>query len=167
MDVQVTLLNAADRSVLDTVAPGVFDRPVDPQWTAEFLADPHHHLAVAVQSGRVVGMASAVHYLHPDKPPELWVNEVGVAASFRRRGLGSRLLDLLFRHAQTLGCVEAWILTEAPNQAARALYTRAGGVEAERPVYVTFALADVVAHDGDVDGDVGRAAIEDDGGTPT
>ena len=40
---------------------------------------------------------SAVHYVHPDKlRPELWINEVGVAASHRRRGLGTRLLLAVF-----------------------------------------------------------------------
>ena len=57
-------------------------------WTAEFLADSRHHLAVAVDEGRVVGMASAVHYVHPDKPPELWINEVGVAPTHRGLGIG-------------------------------------------------------------------------------
>ena len=27
---------------------------------------------------QIVGFASAVHYVHPDKPPELWINEMGV-----------------------------------------------------------------------------------------
>ena len=46
------------------VAPGVFDNAIDPRWTAEFLSDPQHHFAVAIDEGRVVGTASAVHYVH-------------------------------------------------------------------------------------------------------
>lgn len=57
--------------------------PIDPTWSAEFLRDPRHHIAVAIEDGVVVGIASGVHYLHPDKPPELFVNEVGVAPAFR------------------------------------------------------------------------------------
>jgi aminoglycoside 6'-N-acetyltransferase I len=30
------------------VAPGVFDDPINPARAAEFLADPRHHLAVAL-----------------------------------------------------------------------------------------------------------------------
>ena len=82
-----------------------FDDPIDVARADEFLADPHHHLAVAVEDGLVVGFVSAVHYVHPDKPgPELWINEVGVAATHRRRGLGTRLLRAVFALDRALGC---------------------------------------------------------------
>src|SRR5437773_1610012 len=50
------------------------------------------------QRGRrlVVGFASGVHYIHPDKPPELWINEVALAPTRRRRGLGTAVLKSLF-----------------------------------------------------------------------
>lgn len=131
----------ADAGVLDRVASDVFDNAVDPRWTHEFLADPRHHLAVALLRGQVVGMASAVHYVHPDKPPELWVNEVGVATSHRGQGIGRRLLEALFAHARSLGCSEAWLGTEEGNTAARHLYASVGGRE-EPMVYVTFDLSD-------------------------
>ena len=138
--IEIRLLGPGDDAVLDRVAPDVFDGPVQSRWAAEFLADDRHHLAVAVDDGLVVGMASAVHYVHPDKPPELWINEVSVAPTHRNRGIGTLLLDALFEHGRTLGCAKAWLLTEEENTAARRLYARAGGTEEERPVYVTFAL---------------------------
>ena len=70
----IRLLGPGESAVLDRVADCVFDNPVDPRWAAEFFADPRHHLAVALDGGVVIGMASAVHYVHPDKPPQLWVN---------------------------------------------------------------------------------------------
>src|SRR4051812_9880914 len=54
----IRLLGPRDAHVLDHVARGVFDNEIDPHWTEEFLADPRHHLAVAVDDGVVVGMAS-------------------------------------------------------------------------------------------------------------
>ena len=78
-NVAIRRIGPDDAAVLDRVADDVFDYPIDPRWTAEFLADRRHHLAVALDGDLVVGMASAVHYVHPDKPPELWINEVGVA----------------------------------------------------------------------------------------
>lgn len=136
----IRILGAADAPILDRVAPGVFDNAVDPRWAAAFLADPRHHLAVALVDDLVVGMASAVHYVHPDKPPELWVNEVGVAPPHRRKGIGRRLMEALFAHGYALGCREAWLGTEADNIAARRLYAAVGGQE-EPMVYVTFRLA--------------------------
>ena len=138
--VTIRILGPADASVLDCVAPDVFDNAIDPRWTAEFVADPRHHIAVALAGGHVVGMASAVHCVHPDKPPELWVNEVGVAPSHQRQGVGKQLLDVLFAHGKALGCREAWVGTEPTNIAARRLYAAAGGTE-ESMIYVTFQLA--------------------------
>jgi len=140
--VRTVLLNTTNAELLARVAPGVFDHPVDARWSAEFIADPRHHLAVAVHDGAVIGMASAVHYVHPDKPPELWINEVGVSPDFRGRGVGRDLLACLFGHARTLGCRGAWVLAERSNAAAVRLYAAAGGTEAAPPVMMfTFDLS--------------------------
>lgn len=123
------MLGPYDSDVLGHVAPEVFDNRVRPDLSAEFLADPRHHLAVAVADGLVIGFASAVHYVHPDKQPELWINEVGVAPTHRRRRLGRELIEELLDRAQELGCREAWVLTERGNETASRLYRSAGGVE--------------------------------------
>ena len=141
VEVSVRILGRDELALLDAVAVEVFDGPVDRRWAAEFLADPRHHLAVAVAEGVVVGMASGVHYVHPDKPPELWVNEVGVAPQHQNRGIGSRLLRALFARGRELGCSSAWVGTELDNAAARGLYRAVGGVEEAQPfVMVTFNL---------------------------
>lgn len=138
--IEVRLLGPDDAAVLLRVADDVFDNPVDPDLASEHLADPRHHLAVAIDDGTVVGMATALHHVHPDKPPELWVAEVGVAPSHRQRGLGRSLLAVLFEHGHALGCREAWVLTDSDNAAARALYRSVGGREEPPPVMLTFSL---------------------------
>ncbi len=139
MSVEIRLLGAGDANMLAHVAEDVFDGPVDSRWTAEFLADARHHLAVALDAGCVVGMASAVHYVHPDKAPDLWVNEVGVASTHRGQGIGRRLMDALLKHGRELGCSEAWVLTEETNAVARRLYSSTGGVDSPAVMY-TFDL---------------------------
>jgi ribosomal protein S18 acetylase RimI-like enzyme len=144
---EIRLLGRGDAGVLARVAPEVFDNPIDARWTAEFLADARHHLAVALDDEVVVGMASAVHYVHPDKPPELWINEVGVAESHRRRGVGKRLLQALFVRGRELGCDEAWVLTDQSNTGARRLYASAGGhVPPEPALLFAFRLREGDAH---------------------
>jgi len=140
--IEVRLLGAEDTALLDRIAPGVFDDPLDAAATRRFLGDPRHHLAVAIDGGTVVGMASAVHYDHPDKPaPEMWVNEVGVAPTHRERGLGKRLLARLIEEARALGCHEAWVLTDRSNHPALRLYRALGGRETpHEQVMLTFVL---------------------------
>jgi ribosomal protein S18 acetylase RimI-like enzyme len=138
MDVRI--LTPADAAVLDRIAEGVFDHAVQPALTAEFLNDPRHVLCVAVEDGVVIGMASAVRYVHPDKPSELWINEVGVSPAFQRRGIGKAILARLLAHAEAEGCHEAWVLTDEDNTAARALYASAGGSESPAGVMVTYEL---------------------------
>ena len=132
---EIRLLAPADASVLERVADQVFDEPVNAAWAREFLADPRHHLLVAIDGDTVVGFASAVHYVHPDKAPQLWINEVGVAPAHHRRGIGRAMLARLLEHGQALGCTEAWVLTEEDNEPARGLYQALGGVESECIMY--------------------------------
>jgi GNAT superfamily N-acetyltransferase len=128
MTLDIRILGPGDAAVLGRVAADVFDGDIDERWTAEFLADPRHHLAVALDGATVVGMASAVHHVHPDKAPQLWINEVGVAPTHRGRGIGRRMLGALLERAQALRCTEAWVLTDDPdNAAAHALYASVGG----------------------------------------
>jgi aminoglycoside 6'-N-acetyltransferase I len=119
----------------------VFDYDIDPQLAVEFLGDPRHHMAVALDRGQIVGFASAVHYIHPDKAAELWINEVGVSPEFRGQGIAKRLLDALFESGRAAGCREAWVLTDRDNLPAMRLYTAAGGEEAPRDqVMFTFRI---------------------------
>lgn len=129
MPIEVKILRSGDEPILTNVAQEVFDNPIDPALTKEFLADPRHHLAVAIDDGLVVGFASAVHYVHPDKAPQLWINEVAVAPTHRRRGLGKAVINALLELGRQHRCTEAWVLTDRENPAAMALYRSAGGIE--------------------------------------
>ena len=129
MTCTIKILQPGDELVLLNVASGVFDHPVDAKLTKEFLEDKRHHIAAAIDDGRVVGFASGVHYIHPDKPPELWINEVGVAPTHRGRGLGKAVLQALLEVGKAHNCAAAWVLTDRDNANAMALYSSAGGVE--------------------------------------
>ena len=135
----IRVLEEADLTVLERVSPDVFDAPINQRWAREFLADPRHHLAVALAGPMIVGFASAVHYVHPDAAPQLFINQVGVALSFQRYGIGTRLMQALFARGRELGCCEAWLGTEHDNLAARGLYRALGGIE-EDFIMVSFDL---------------------------
>jgi ribosomal protein S18 acetylase RimI-like enzyme len=120
-------LTKKDAAVLRSVAVDLFDEPLQPPLIAEFLADPRHHLVVALDQDLVVGFVSSVDYVHPDKPPELWINEVAVAPTHQRRGVATHMLDATLTMAGRLGCLQAWVLTDRSNAAALRLYASAGG----------------------------------------
>lgn len=129
MAIEVKILHSGDQKALMNVAAEVFDNLINPEFAREFLEDPRHHIAVAIDEGVVVGFASGVHYIHPDKPPELWINEVAVAPTHRRRGLGKAVMNALLDVGRTHRCTVAWVLTDRYNAAAMRLYTSIGGIE--------------------------------------
>lgn len=140
-NIAVRLLRPGDEGVLERVAPDVFDSPVDVALTRDFLAEPGHYIAVAVDADTVVGFASGVRYLHPDKPRALWINEVGVSPDWRGRGIGKAVLRCLLDAATAAGCTEAWVGTEANNAPAQALYRALSGrLDSEAFVTYSFAL---------------------------
>jgi aminoglycoside 6'-N-acetyltransferase I len=141
MDYEIRWLTAADEAVLDRVAPDVFDEPIDPVRRAAYLADPHHHMAVAIKDGEVVAQVAGVVYRHPDKTPELFIDEVGVTPALRQRGIARALLNEMLARGKALGCAEAWVGTEHDNGPARALY-ESHGVPPQPFMMYTFSLKD-------------------------
>lgn len=141
MPIVVRVLAHNEASVLDNVATDVFDYAIDPRWCAEFFADARHHLVVALDDDLVVGMASGVHYLHPDKPPELWINEVAVAPTHHGQGIGRQIVSTLVAHAKSIGCYEAWVLTSPTNEPAKRMYRAAGAIpDEELSVMFTYRM---------------------------
>lgn len=140
--ITIKLLTPPDLHILHNVAAEVFDDPIVESSAQEFLKDPRHRLIVALEDDLVVGFVSAVVYLHPDKPaPELWINEIGVAPSHQRQGIGKALMQAILDEARRSGCTEAWVLTERDNLPAMAMYTSVGGGESSPdPVMFTFNL---------------------------
>lgn len=131
MTIEIRILNEGDEDILCNVASDVFDNELEENLVVEFLVDSRHHIVVAIDEDLVVGFASGVHYVHPDKPPELWINEVGVAPTHQRQGIGKKLLQEMFLKAKSLGCNQAWVLTDRSNTPAMGLY--ASVAESETP----------------------------------
>jgi len=139
----IEFVTTANARLLDRVDDDVFDHPIQPALLDAFLGNPANHLVVAVVEGEVIGMASGIAYVHPDKPLQLFVNEVGVSSRFHRRGIATRLVNALLGRGKEIGCQEAWVATEIGNDAARALYGSLGFREDDDPAVVyVCSLAD-------------------------
>jgi ribosomal protein S18 acetylase RimI-like enzyme len=112
-------------------AADLFDSPPLPDATEKFLTLPGHHLLLAYDGDRAVGMITGVELTHPDKGTEMFVYELGVAADARRRGVGSALVGALAELARERGCYGMWVSTERDNVAAHRTYRKAGADEEE------------------------------------
>lgn len=125
----IRLLGPEHTALLLAVEPGLFDHPVDPEEARAFLASPLNEIALAFDGAQAVAFASGTVLLHPDKPPGLFVNEVGTRESHRRRGFGAAVLRALIARARARGCKGVWLGAEPDNAPALALYRRLGGDE--------------------------------------
>ncbi len=127
--VHIRKLGPDDLGLLLAAPEGTFDFPLIEAQARAFLASESHLIVVALVRGAVVGMATGVVLLHPDKAPVLHVNEVGVHEDFQRRGIGRRLMKSLMNLARRRGITGVWLATEQDNVAARALYRSLGARE--------------------------------------
>lgn len=137
--VEIRRIGPGDAALFDRIAEEVFDEPVRADRLAAYLAEPGHHMFLAIRDGEVVGQLAAVVHKHPDKADELYIDEVGVTPSLWRRGIGRKMMEEALALGRSLGCGEAWLGTETGNVEALGLY-RALGAPGETMVYFEFDL---------------------------
>lgn len=133
MQFDVRLVSSKNKEILGRIAPDVFDNPIDQRQLQAFLGDKRHIMFVAVDNGTVVGMATAVEYFQPDKNPQVWINEIGVASTHRRLGIGRSLVQALLTEAKVRGGDSAWLGTDIDNGAAQACFGSVPEVEPPQP----------------------------------
>ena len=126
--------------LLRSVADDVFDYEIDFGFAKAFLAEPRNILAVACAGGRVVGQIVAVVHRHLDVPADLYIDNLGVAPAWQRRGVARRLVAMAFEAGAEQGAVAAWVAAETDNAPANALYKTAG---ATRGQFAMFSFADL------------------------
>jgi GNAT superfamily N-acetyltransferase len=125
--IAIRLLAPGDEGVVRQLAD--YDGLGDPEG---LLADPRTLLLVAFDGGSPVGFVLA-----HDLPrrwrdrSKLFVYEVDVVESHRRRGIGNALLARLAELARERGIRIGFVLTDDDNVPANALYRSAGGTSSK------------------------------------
>ena len=117
-------ITAENADLLGNVAPGVFDHTIDSLRLSSYLGNSANWMCIALHDGLVVGMCMAVVHLHPDKPTELFLDEIGTGDDWRRMGVARKLMEQLFKRADSEGIEEIWLGTETDNVAANGLYQK-------------------------------------------
>jgi ribosomal protein S18 acetylase RimI-like enzyme len=136
--IEIKRVDSRDLRLFDDVADGVFDKTIDPARLKTYLSSPGYRMIVALNDRRIVGQCAAVIHQHPDKPTELYIDEVGTAPPFQRQGIARRMLDEMFAIGREEGCEEAWVGTEPDNDAARALYETRGEKSGDAENFVMY-----------------------------
>src|SRR3981081_1660050 len=126
MELEIRQVRPGDEPVFDRVAEAVFDEPIDSGRLAAYLAEPGHHMLVALRAGEVVAQVAAVIHRHPDKPTELYIDEVGVTPALQRQGIARRMLGEMVALGKAVGGVEAGGRVEAGSGPARGVYESHG-----------------------------------------
>jgi ribosomal protein S18 acetylase RimI-like enzyme len=135
-------LRPGDEALVQAAAV-LFDEPPIPEETARFLADPLHYLLIAYLGDAPAGFVTGTRVFHPDKRPEMFLNELGVDEPYRQQGIGRALTKELARIAREAGCAEMWVLTSPDNTAAMNTYRSADGTPGdEQQVMFTYHLHD-------------------------
>ncbi len=115
-------IDEGNTQLLDRIADGVFDHAIDPDRLKAYIANPLNWMCVALHDTQVVGMCMSVIHLHPDKPTELFLDEIGTGDDWRRQGVARQLMQMVFDRCDAEGIEEIWLGTEPDNVAARGLY---------------------------------------------
>lgn len=135
VEIDTFWIDQSNTHLLDNIASGVFDYAIDPQRLSKYLSSPGNWMALALKDDLVVGMLMAVIHDHPDKPTELFLDEIGTGDDWRRRGIARTLMQILFVRADAEGIEEIWLGTETDNMPARGLYESFGYEREDAVIY--------------------------------
>ena len=103
--------------------------PLNPNDARTFLADERTICLVAFDNHDPVGFIYANElYRRHTILRHLCVYEIGVAEDHRDLGIGDKLMAALFEQARKRGIHHGFVITNASNREAMALYAAAGGV---------------------------------------
>lgn len=107
---------------------------------ARFLANPGNYLVVAEVGDELAGFLVAYRLQRLDRDADqLFVYEIEVAPAFRRRRVGTKLMEWVRRAVDDERLMEAFVLTDRGNAAAIGLYGSTGAqVEGDSGVLFVY-----------------------------
>lgn len=124
MTIEIFRITRENATCMSQVDPDIFDAEVDLERTFAFLSAPNHLLVVAQSGGLIIGQVRAMIHMQPDGPNQLYIDNLGVAPTYQRKGIASALLREVFLWGRANDCPDAWVGTEPDNEAAHGLYNR-------------------------------------------
>ncbi len=128
--IRIHRLRPGDGALLTRVADEVFDDDIMPVRAAAMVAGADVALIIALAADTdgefVVGQIAGCIIHHPDGPSELFLENLGIAIAWRRRGIATRLIAALAEWGRARGAGSVWVGVEPANETALALYRSVG-----------------------------------------
>ncbi|WDR00073.1 GNAT family N-acetyltransferase [Devosia sp. J2-20] len=121
--------SANDVGLFSSIAADVFDAEITVAGITAYLNAPGHLMVLAFDGDVIVGQCMGVRHFHPDKPSDLYIDEVGTATSHLRQGVARAMLAEMFAWGREFGCSVVWLATEDDNAPAIGLYRGLDGQE--------------------------------------
>lgn len=122
MNIEIVQLDESNMDILNKLDEDIFDEKIVPHRLAAVLNEHNHIMLAAVVDGVVMGQVLAMIHRHPDKPTELYIDDLAVSEQVQRRGIATRLLEELFTIGKKRGCEEVWVAAEPDNEPAKNFY---------------------------------------------
>ena len=111
------------------------------EYIAVMLARNDFHVIVALENNQVIGGLTAYEMkMFKRETTEMFLYEIGVVKSHRRKGIGKELIEFLKKICVEKGIVEIFVGTSKGNLAARNLYASSGGEADELSVWFSYKL---------------------------
>lgn len=123
----IRILASGDENLLVRAIALTDEGPLNRSQAAAHLADGDLVTVVALDGGETIGFVYG-HILRRFEATSFFIYSVDVAEAFQRRGVGKAMLAALAERGRTGAWDEMFVITNAGNLAAMALYRSAGGV---------------------------------------
>jgi len=143
MTMQIRRLTVEDTAFAMGAAQVFKGRFPESDGMEEFLASSQNILLIAEEEGMPLGFLLAYRLTRWDQArPMMFVYEVEVLEAYQRQGIGRTLIGEIQRISRQAGCLKLFLITNASNEAAMALYTATGlRRSADDDVLLTYNLA--------------------------
>jgi len=114
-------------------AAHLFDEPPELTATRAYLADPRNVFLLAFEGSEPIGFLRGTELDQlKSRRKQMFLYEIAVEPEFRRKGVGTALIESLLRDCRELGFEEVFVFTDPANQPAVSLY-RSTGAATETP----------------------------------
>jgi len=123
MVVKIIQVSAAKLHLLGHIAPDVFDEAIDPVRVQTLVQQQNHALFVALDTAQqVVAQCLVMLHHHPDQPPTLYIDNLGVSPAYQRQGIARQLVAQCRQWGQAHNASVVWVATETDNDQGNDFY---------------------------------------------